>query len=114
MIDNLTMRANQKALFDPPVILLQAMHVPTRSRSAPSLSLDDVGLNVYLRDFEPGDLAMHPRDIAHYLTIKEISRSHSRATLLVNSDNILKLYSYIVDVSVIVDNMNLARTKAGA
>jgi len=116
MIDNLTLRANQQVesgvpVFDPPAILLQAMHVPTRSRLAPPLSLDDVGLNFHLRDFEPGDLVMNPRDIAHYLTIKEISRSHSRATLLVDSDKILKLYSYLVDVSVIVDNMNLARTK---
>ena len=72
MIDNLTLRANQQVesgvpVFDPPAILLQAMHVPTRSRLAPPLSLDDVGLNFDLRDFEPGDLVMHPRDIAHYL-----------------------------------------------
>jgi hypothetical protein len=65
MIDNLTMRAIQQVesgipIFDPPAILLQAMHMPTRSRSAPPLSLGDVGVNFYLRDFEPGDLGMHP------------------------------------------------------
>jgi hypothetical protein len=43
------------------------MHVTTRSKLAPPLSLDSVGLNFYLRDFEPGDLVVHPRDIAHYL-----------------------------------------------
>jgi len=113
VVDNLTNVCESKfgvPVFDPPAILLQAMHVPTRNGSAPPLSLDDVGIHFYLRDFEPGDLAMHPREIAHYLTIKEISRSHL-ATLLVDGDKILKLYSYLVDVSVIMDNMNLARTK---
>ena len=56
---------------------------------------------------------MDPAYIARFSIMEEISRTHTRATLLVNDGGhnmILKLFSYLVDVSVIVQHMATART----
>jgi hypothetical protein len=81
-----------------------------RSRSAPPVCLKDVGPLFYLRDWERSELFMDPRYLAKFSPVFEIGRTNARVIMHVEG-KILKLYPNLVDVSVIVSNMNLARTK---
>jgi hypothetical protein len=82
-----------------------------RSKSAPPLCLKDIGPYFYLRDAESSDLFMDPIDLAKFSSVTTLIRTHARVLMMVDNTKILKLYPLLVDVSVIVANMNLARTK---
>ncbi|KAH7877182.1 uncharacterized protein C8R40DRAFT_1168518 [Lentinula edodes] len=84
-----------------------------RSRSAPPFSAHDFGLGWELREdgIETEDLCMDPADLAEFSTVKIFRDYHSRSMYWVNSDKVLKLFSYLIDVSIIVENMDLARTR---
>jgi hypothetical protein len=82
-----------------------------RSKSAPPFTLKEVGPFFYLRANESSDLFMDPVDLAKFASVTTLLRTHARALLLVDKTKILKLYPLLVDVSIIVANMNLARTK---
>ncbi|KAF9077674.1 hypothetical protein BDP27DRAFT_1311458 [Rhodocollybia butyracea] len=84
----------------------------TRSRSAPPYSLHDVGSAFFLReDIETGPLYMDPADLAEFSSVSVYISIRGRAIYWVDDDKFLKLYSYLVDVSSIVSNMDLARTR---
>ncbi|KAF9077669.1 hypothetical protein BDP27DRAFT_1441718 [Rhodocollybia butyracea] len=84
----------------------------TRSRSAPPFSRHDVGSAFFLReDIETGPLYMDPADLAEFSSVRVYISIQGRAIYWVDDDKFLKLYSYLVDVSSIVSNMDLARTR---
>ncbi|KAF9060047.1 kinase-like domain-containing protein [Rhodocollybia butyracea] len=91
---------------------MSTLHIP-RSRSAPPFSYSDIGKNWQLRegDIEVEDLAMDPADLAEFSSVKLFNGLHPRTMYWADDDKVLKLFSYLVDVSAIVANMDLARTK---
>ncbi|KAJ3933385.1 MAG: hypothetical protein NXY57DRAFT_21672 [Lentinula lateritia] len=84
-----------------------------RSRSAPPFSACTIGLDWELREdgFETEHLQMDPDDSAEFSIVKIFIDYHPRSMYWVDEDKVLKLFSYLVDVSVIVANMDLARTR---
>ncbi|KAH7877179.1 uncharacterized protein C8R40DRAFT_1168515 [Lentinula edodes] len=84
-----------------------------RSRSAPPFSTPDFGVGWELREdgYELEDLQMDSADLAEFSTIEIFIDYHPRSMYWVDNDKVLKLFSYLIDVSVIVANMNLARTR---
>ncbi|KAF9060046.1 kinase-like domain-containing protein [Rhodocollybia butyracea] len=83
-----------------------------RSRSAPPFSYRDIGEDWTLREgIEFGDLYMDPADLTEFSSVNKVRNFHTRSIYFVDDDKVLKLFSYLVDVSVIVANMDLARTK---
>ncbi|KAF8825183.1 hypothetical protein HHX47_DHR7000339 [Lentinula edodes] len=84
-----------------------------RSRSAPPFSAHDFGLGWELREdgIETEDLCMDPADLAEFLTVKIFRDYHPRSMYWVDLDKVLKLFSYLINVSIIVENMDLARTR---
>ncbi|KAJ3907920.1 kinase-like domain-containing protein [Lentinula edodes] len=84
-----------------------------RSRSAPPFSTHDFGVGWELREdgHELEDLQMDSADLAEFSTIEIFIDYHPRSMYWVDNDKVLKLFSYLIDVSVIVANMDLARTR---
>ncbi|KAJ3982992.1 hypothetical protein F5890DRAFT_269580 [Lentinula detonsa] len=83
-----------------------------RSRSAPPFSAHDVGAGWELREdgIEIEDLQMDPADLAEFSSVGLFRDLHPRM-YWVDRDKVLKLFSYLIDVSVIVANMDLAGTR---
>ncbi|KAJ3739344.1 hypothetical protein DFH05DRAFT_1581739 [Lentinula detonsa] len=84
-----------------------------RSRSAPPFSVHHFGLGWEIREdgFEVEDLRMDPADLDEFSSVEVFRNMQSRSMYWVDQDKILKLFSYLIDVSVIVANMELAGTK---
>ncbi|KAJ4494892.1 kinase-like domain-containing protein [Lentinula edodes] len=84
-----------------------------RSRSAPPFSTHDFGVGWELREdgYELEDLHMDPSDLAEFSSVEIFRDLHPRTMYWVDEDKVLKLFSYLIDVSVIVANMDLARTR---
>ncbi|KAJ4477487.1 hypothetical protein J3R30DRAFT_3404819 [Lentinula aciculospora] len=84
-----------------------------RSRSAPPFSAHDLGRGWQLREdgLEEQDLQMAPADLAEFSSIEILRNLQARAMFWVDDDKVLKLFSYLIDVSVIVANMELAGTR---
>ncbi|KAJ3933382.1 MAG: kinase-like domain-containing protein [Lentinula lateritia] len=89
------------------------MQSKPRSRSAPPFSTHDFGIGWELREdgYELEDLHMDPHDLAEFSSVEIFRDLHPRAMYWVDEDKVLKLFSYLIDVSVIVANMDLARTR---
>ncbi|KAJ3866047.1 hypothetical protein EV359DRAFT_79935 [Lentinula novae-zelandiae] len=87
--------------------------MPARSRSAPPFCTQDLGRGWQLRrdGLEIEDLQMDPADLAEFSTVEIFRDYHPRSMYWVDKDKVLKLFSYLVDVSIIVANMDLARTR---
>ncbi|KIK66878.1 hypothetical protein GYMLUDRAFT_82183 [Collybiopsis luxurians FD-317 M1] len=85
----------------------------TRSRSASPFTRRDFGVNWYLREdgIENEDLRMDPADLAEFSSVKVFRPFHPRSMCWVDRDKVLKLCSYLIDVSVMVANMDLPRTR---
>lgn len=88
---------------------VHAMNCPTRSRSAPPLSIHDVGMLFSQRSSQP-PLAISQDLATRYPDLFPLCETHARAVYFTRN-RILKLYSYLVDVSIIVANMKQASTK---
>ncbi|KAJ3933386.1 MAG: kinase-like domain-containing protein [Lentinula lateritia] len=84
-----------------------------RSRSAPPFCPRDFGPGWELREdgIETEDLQMDSADLAEFSTVEIFIDYHPRSMYWVDNDKVLKLFSYLIDVSVIVANMDLARTR---
>jgi hypothetical protein len=82
-----------------------------RSNSAPPICLNEAGHLYFLRENEPSDLFMDCAYLHKFSSVTTIVKTHARAVMTVDDNKILKLYPCLVDVSVIVTNMNLARAK---
>ncbi|KAJ3907921.1 hypothetical protein F5879DRAFT_450093 [Lentinula edodes] len=84
-----------------------------RSRSAPPFSACTIGLDWELREdgFEIEHLQMDPADLAEFSIVEIFIDYHPRSMCWVDEDKVLKLFSYLVNVSVIVASMDLARTR---
>ncbi|KAE9395266.1 hypothetical protein BT96DRAFT_157007 [Gymnopus androsaceus JB14] len=54
---------------------------------------------------------MDPADLAEFSSVQIFRGLHPRRMYWVDDNKVLKLFSYLVDVSVMVANMDLARTK---
>ncbi|KAJ3714602.1 hypothetical protein DFJ43DRAFT_1228014 [Lentinula guzmanii] len=72
----------------------------------------DVGAGWELREdgIEIEDLQMDPADLAEFSSVELFRDLHPRM-YWVDRDKVLKLFSYLIDVSVIVANMDLAGTR---
>ncbi|KAF5389082.1 hypothetical protein D9757_004959 [Collybiopsis confluens] len=84
-----------------------------RSRSAPPFTPRDFDKGWAYRDdgIENGKLCMDPADLAEFSSVEDFRPFHPRAMYWVDENKILKVFSYLIDVSVMVANMDLARTK---
>ncbi|KAE9395268.1 hypothetical protein BT96DRAFT_1022022 [Gymnopus androsaceus JB14] len=84
-----------------------------RSRSAPPFSARDLEVNWALRgnSVEVEDLYMDPADLAEFSSVRIFRGLHPRTMYWVDDNKVLKLFSYLVDVLVMVANMDLARTR---
>ncbi|KAF9264333.1 hypothetical protein L218DRAFT_958411 [Marasmius fiardii PR-910] len=82
-----------------------------RRMSAPPLNLREMnGRHFYTRQEETEDLFLDPKDMANFSAFDCI-RNGPQTSIFLSDDKVLKIYSYLVDVSQIVANMDLARTK---
>ncbi|KAL0569429.1 hypothetical protein V5O48_012533 [Marasmius crinis-equi] len=90
-------------------------HSPRKRRmSAPPMNFHDLsdlnGKRFYSRTNESEALFMDPKDMAEFSSFECVKNEKSTRVFL-GVDKVLKTYSYLVDVSKIVANMDLARTK---
>ncbi|KAF9264334.1 hypothetical protein L218DRAFT_998681 [Marasmius fiardii PR-910] len=85
-----------------------------RRMSAPPLNFQDLrdmnGRQFYWRTEEIEGLFLDPKDMANFSTFDCI-RNGPQTSIFLSNEKVLKTYSYLVDVSEIVANMELARTK---
>ncbi|KAK1222150.1 hypothetical protein PQX77_015012 [Marasmius sp. AFHP31] len=85
-----------------------------RRMSAPPINFYDLkdnnGKRFYSRTNDSEALYMDPKDMAEYSSF-ECIKDEKSTRIFFGEDKVLKTYSYLVDVSKIVANMDLARTK---